>query len=130
MSTHRRTTLAALAALALVATATPASARPIDLDGQDSFVPAGNPVPASLYSRPDKSTLSTSATAGGDFLAPAAPPPAARAQIVRAQAPQTGFDWGDAGIGAAGGIGIAMLAAGGGLLAVRMRRDHLDPATR
>jgi hypothetical protein len=49
---------------------------------------------------------------------------------VRIQTPQTGFDWGDAAIGAAGGIGIAMLAAGGGLVAVRMRREHLDPATR
>ena len=37
---------------------------------------------------------------------------------------------GDAGIRAAGGIGIAMRATGGGLLAVRMPRDHLDPATR
>jgi hypothetical protein len=37
---------------------------------------------------------------------------------------------GDAGIGAVGGIGIAMLATGGGLVAVRMRRMHLDPATR
>jgi hypothetical protein len=30
-----------------------------------------------------------------------------------------------------GAVGrIAMLAAGGGLFAVRMRRDHLDPVTR
>jgi hypothetical protein len=36
----------------------------------------------------------------------------------------------DAGIAAAGGIGIAMLAPGGGLLGVRLRSDHLDPATR
>ena len=43
---------------------------------------------------------------------------------------QGGVNWRDAGIGAVGGIGIAMLATGGGLVAVRMRRDHLDPATR
>ena len=34
----------------------------------------------------------------------------------------------DAEIGVVGGIGTAMPAAGGGLLA--MRRDHVDPATR
>ena len=40
------------------------------------------------------------------------------------------FNWGDAGIGVAGGTGIAMLATGGALVAVRLRRDHLGPATR
>jgi hypothetical protein len=29
-----------------------------------------------------------------------------------------------------GGIGIAMLATGGGLVAVRRRREHLDPAAQ
>ena len=126
MSTHPRTTLAALVALALVATATPASARPIDLNGQGSFLPAGKPVPAAVYSRPDKSMIALSSPSSADIAAKATVPQAA----VRIQTPQTGFDWGDAGIGAAGGIGITMLAAGGGLLAVRMRRDHLDPAAR
>jgi len=37
-------------------------------------------------------------------------------QVVRAPG-QGGFDWGDAGIGAAGGFGLAMLGVGGSLLA-------------
>jgi hypothetical protein len=36
-------------------------------------------------------------------------------------APQ-GFDWGDAGIGAAGGIGLAMAGAGGSLVLAGRRR--------
>jgi hypothetical protein len=128
MSTHRRTTLAALPALALAlgATATLASARPIDPASQGSFVPAGKPVPASVYSRPDKSMIALTSPSSAAVAANATVPQA----VVRIQTPQPGFDWGDAGIGAAGGIGIAMLAAGGGLLAVRIRREHPDPATR
>ena len=43
-------------------------------------------------------------------------------QIVRVPAPG-GFDWGDAGIGAAGGLGLSMLAIGGGLV-IAQRRDR------
>ena len=35
---------------------------------------------------------------------------------VRITTPATGFDWGDAGIGAAGGLALAMVGVGGGLL--------------
>jgi hypothetical protein len=47
--------------------------------------------------------------------------------VTRASAPDGGFDWGDAGIGAAGALAIAMLAVGGGL-AVSQRRAR-RPAT-
>jgi hypothetical protein len=43
-------------------------------------------------------------------------------QIVRVPA-SGGFDWGDAGIGAAGGFGLSMLAIGGGLV-ITQRRDR------
>lgn len=43
---------------------------------------------------------------------PAAPTPPT---IVRAAAPNSGFDWGDAGFGAAAGFAISMIALGGGL---------------
>jgi len=89
-------------------------------------VPAGKPVPAGVYSRPDKSMIALSSPSSADIAEKATVPQAA----VRIQTPQTAFDWGDAGIGAAGGIVIAMLATGSGLLAVRTRRDHLDPTTR
>jgi hypothetical protein len=126
MTTTRRITTTAVALLSLAAAGAPAaSARPAD------FVPAGKQAPAAVYSRsdksmvysqPDKSMLPTSATAGGDFLAPAAPPPVVRAQVVRAQAPKSGFDWGDAGIGAAG---LALLVIGiGGAFAVSQRRSR------
>ena len=54
-----------------------------------------------MYSRQDNS-----------LLAPNNPPQA----VVRVEAPGGGFDWGDAGIGAAGGVAIAMLGLGGTLL--------------
>ena len=44
--------------------------------------------------------------------------------IVRVTTPaSSGFDWGDAGIGAAGGLALAMLGIGGGL-AISQHRDR------
>jgi hypothetical protein len=66
----------------------------------------------------------------GAYIAPGASgPPPPSVQVVPVSS-HDGFNRGDAGIRAAGGVGIAMPATGGGLLAVRVRRDHLDPATR
>jgi hypothetical protein len=48
-------------------------------------------------------------------------PPAV--QVIRVSE-HGGFDWGDAGIGAAGGIGLSMLAVGGGLLIAGHRQDQ------
>jgi hypothetical protein len=45
------------------------------------------------------------------------------APAVRASVADGGFDWGDAGIGAAGGFAIAMLGVGGGL-ALSQRRSR------
>jgi hypothetical protein len=42
--------------------------------------------------------------------------------IVRITAPASGFDWGDAGIGAAGGLAITMLGVGAALT-VSQRRN-------
>ena len=46
--------------------------------------------------------------------------------VVRITTPASGFDWGDAGIGAAGGLALAMLGLGGGLVIShpRPRRTH------
>jgi hypothetical protein len=54
------------------------------------------------------------------------PSPQPVVEIVRVSAPG-GFDWGDAGIGAAGALGLSMLAIGGGL-AIAARR-HRTPDT-
>ncbi len=50
-------------------------------------------------------------------------------EIVRVSAPG-GFDWGDAGIGAAGGLGLTMLAAGGGLVIAGPRRRDADAQSK
>jgi hypothetical protein len=41
--------------------------------------------------------------------------------VVRITTPASGFDWGDAGIGAAGGLALAMLGLGGGLVISHQR---------
>jgi hypothetical protein len=41
--------------------------------------------------------------------------------VVRITTPASGFDWGDAGIGAAGGLALAMLGVGGGLAVTHQR---------
>jgi hypothetical protein len=46
---------------------------------------------------------------------------AAPQQVFTAAAPR-GFDWGDAAIGAAGGLGLSMVAVGGSLAAAGKRR--------
>jgi hypothetical protein len=62
---------------------------------------------------------------------PADPPgwPASTPTIQLVQAPpSSGFDWGDAGIGAAGGLGLTMLAMGGVVVA-RRRGRHVHGTT-
>jgi hypothetical protein len=109
-TTHRMTTTAAVI-LSLVAAGAPAaSARPAD------FVPAGKQAPASVYSRPDKSLVPV-ATPDRGRIANATAPQA----DVRIQSPPSGFDWGDAGIGAVGGLALAMLGVGGGLVISHQR---------
>jgi hypothetical protein len=50
------------------------------------------------------------------------PSPRPAVQIVRVSAPG-GFDWGDAAIGAAGVLGLSMLAVGGGVVITARRRQ-------
>jgi hypothetical protein len=60
-------------------------------------------------------------------LPPPDPPPSNDPVVFVQTSPRSGFDWGDAGIGAAGGVGLAMLAAGG--LVVAQRRGRLTHAS-
>jgi hypothetical protein len=86
-------------------------------DQQTATGVTANPTSAAGYSRQDKSIMasaSRSATAG---IAKATAPPA----VVRLQAPAGGFDWGDAGIGAAGGIALSMLGLGAALVVSQNR---------
>jgi hypothetical protein len=50
--------------------------------------------------------------------------PAPATQIVRVTAPSSGFDWGDAGIGAAGGLALSMLGIGAALTITQRRPRH------
>lgn len=58
---------------------------------------------------------------GASFAIPQTP-------VVRITTPASGFDWGDAGIGAAGGLGLAMLGLGGGLV-ISQRRPRRTRGT-
>ena len=58
---------------------------------------------------------STRLAAGFGVAPPVANNASASQAVVRVHAPQSGFDWGDAGIGAAGGLALGMLGVGGGL---------------
>jgi hypothetical protein len=49
--------------------------------------------------------------------------------VVRITTPASGFDWGDAGIGAAGGLALAILGVGGGLLITHQRPGRTNHTT-
>ena len=52
--------------------------------------------------------------AGASFTVPQTP-------VVRIITPASGFDWGDAGIGAAGGLALSLLGVGGALVISHQR---------
>jgi hypothetical protein len=130
MTTTTRITTTAAAVLSLAAAGAPTATATVSTNRaptanqtpssvysrpDKSMVSATNPAttanqaPASVYSRPDKSMIHVSTTGG----VPQA--------VVRIQAPPSGFDWGDAGIGAAGGLALAMIGLGGALAASQRR---------
>ena len=104
MTTAHRTATTALLVLSLAATGVP-------IASAGSGGAAHHP--AAVYSRQDKSLL------------PSNDPPQA---VVRISSPDGGFDWGDAGIGAAGGVAIAMIGIGGALVVSQRRTHHSDTA--
>jgi hypothetical protein len=107
MTTTQRTSIGAVLALAIATGAAPASARPFDLNANGSSVPAGA---ASMQAR------------GAEASDPVNPP--APATVVRFVARSSGFDWGDAGIGAAGGLALSMVGVGGALALSQHRTRH------
>lgn len=102
MSTIHRVCLGVVVTLALATSGAPASARPFDINANGSEVPAGSPSMFAHATPPSR---------------PVSPP----ATIVRVTAPNNGFDWGDAGIGAAGGFALSMVALGGALAVSQSR---------
>jgi hypothetical protein len=108
---HRISTGLALM-LALAVIAAPASARPFDLNANGSYVPATTTTNSGARS-------DVSSTNGYDFAR-------VPSSVVRIVSGDTGFDWGDAGIGAAGGLALAMVGLGGAVVVSqsRARRTH------
>ena len=101
MTTRHRITTSILVAAGLAASANSALATTFDINANGSYVPAGSP------------GMRTQATA----------PPPSQPTIVRVSAP-AGFEWGDAGIGAAGGIALSMIGLGGALAVSQHRTDR------
>ena len=132
ISTHRITTTAAVI-LSLAAAGAPTATATISTTNPAA---TANQPPAGVYSHPDKSMVSGTTPASTVNQAPASvysrpdksmirvtTPGSAPQAVVRIQTPPSGFDWGDAGIGAAGGLALAMIGLGGAL-AVSQRRPR------
>ena|SRR5437764_1494685 len=111
-------------ALAIGALAAPAaSASPIH-DGMSarpdtqvvSSAPAGRQIDPLAFSRQDKQAVSTAPATTGSAHVTASPSPGSPVATS-----DGGFDWGDAGIGAAGGLVLAMGGLGGALAISRRR---------
>jgi hypothetical protein len=136
---HSQLTIGTLVlALALGATAAAATARVGGPNAAGSLVSATSNV-ASPVVRPNPDEQ-TPATQARPATAPSAPSPTVHPNpdeqtapgvgtgtvnvppvVVHVSSPSGGFDWGDAGIGAAGGIALAMLGLGGALAASQRR---------
>jgi hypothetical protein len=109
MTTPQRITTSLAVVLALATGAAPALAGQFNLNSNGSYVPA---------------------TAGPAHLSPAAAPSATAGvspTLVRVTAPGDGFDWGDAGIGAAGGVALSAIALGGALVVSGQRTRRARP---
>jgi hypothetical protein len=118
MSTSHRITIAAAAVLALAAVGTPAATA----GSPDAAVATTTrPAPATVYSRQDKSIIPVSSRS-------TSADPSTEQAVVRIQAPPSGFDWGDAAIGAAGGFALSLIAVGGALVVSQRRgRGAITP---
>jgi hypothetical protein len=131
MTTTHRISTAIVLTCALGIAATSASARPFDLNANGSYVPSANGSAAGTHDPGTRSVAAAGAGYGsGDSAIPStgahhpqpeavasggAGAPNTSATVVRVLAPTDGFDWGDAGIGAAGGLALATIGVGGAL---------------
>ena len=104
MTTPHRITTAIVVAFGLAVSAGPALAMQTDLTPNGSEVPAGSP------------------SVRGQT--PPSPTPA----IVRISVPGAGFDWGDAGIGAARGFALSMIGISGALVVSQRRTGRSETA--
>jgi hypothetical protein len=137
MTITPRITTAAAVILSLAAAGAPTATATVSTNPAAT----ANQPPASVYSRPDKSMVSATTPATTANQTPASAysrpdksmirvttPGSAPQAVVRIQTPPNGFDWADAGIGAAGGLALAMIGVGGAL-AVSQRRPRASRQT-
>ena len=133
---HIKTTAAVALALSSIAATVPAAAAntqgtsPVVRPNPDqqvltSQLTPAQPCPAAsptVRSNPDQQTTTTSPGPHSEVIDNGGYGPANQSPtFVRVIAPSRGFDWGDAGIGAAGALGLAFLVVGGAL-AISQRR--------
>ena len=111
MTTTRRITTTAAVILSLAAAGAPTAT------GRPDFAPVAKQPPPTTYSRPDKSLIPVTPPNGDNVSQETR----SQQPVVRVQTPPSGFDWADAGIGAAGGLAVAMLGLGGGLVISHQR---------
>jgi hypothetical protein len=107
MTTTHRIAPGIVVTLAL-ATAAPASATPWDPNSRDPVVPI-RPAPEPAMVAPAPSHVGRGPV------------------VVRLTTDRSGFDWGDAGIGAAGGTAVALLGVGGTLVISERRVQRTRP---
>jgi hypothetical protein len=135
MFDHRKlagTFAASLAAGSLLAAN--AAAGPADLRTPDTVTPVTQVAPPDLRS-PDAVDAATPAVQAPAAQAPSVDlrsPDAVDAanpavQVVQTGGSSSGFDWGDAGIGAGGLAAVLLLVLGGTLIATRHRHAVKDP---
>ncbi|MEA2214234.1 MAG: hypothetical protein QOF83_4182 [Solirubrobacteraceae bacterium] len=123
MTTTHRAGTGALLVLVLAASAGPAAATPNQLTpGGSQVVRTPHGAHAVLPAAATTRAAVQAAEASTPVSTPVSAPVSTPATIVHVTAP-SGFDWGDAGIGAAGGLGLA-IAGLGGALAVSQRHGH------
>jgi hypothetical protein len=110
-----RSRLAATATVAVSSwvLAAPAGATPGDLRSPDAVDAASSPA---------QDLRSPDAAAAGDAARTTDAAPTSVVASVSSAEPSPGFEWGSAGIGAAGTVGLVAVAVGGGMT-VRRRRS-------
>lgn len=99
MTVRHRIAIGAIIATGFATSASPAFAWISDINANGSYVPAGS---ATMYQK--------------------SAPPSSSAATVRIVPSPGGFDWGDGGIGAAGGLAISLVAIGGAVVISDRRR--------
>jgi len=122
---HRFITTSAVA-LALCAAA-PAAAGAQDLRTPDA-IDAASVAKANVSHVQDLRSPDAADAAGVRVEQPGGTAVSARERVRIVEVPSSGFEWGDAGIGAAGMLAVTLLALGLGLAATHYRERRRSPA--